>query len=288
MGTIRDYFESDSKEMNVKHSLSMYSPSGVEIGHTIDFKVHLLIDAHSKYISIFSGKEVDFRALLKHLENHDLRSCNISNLLGQSENFEFDISVNSGDTVSVKDLVFSNKLMVYVESKLSEEQKSILKSHGKNQGFSVEVRDINYAELRSKTERPLAFISHAKSDGREFSTELANELSRLGCPVWFDEFSLNVGDCLVESIDTGLKNTEKCIFVLSPDFLSNEGWCKYEFKTASMKQIFEKKNIMLLIWHGIQKEDVYEYSAALAGTVGVQSSLGVSQVAKKLSKVLLG
>ncbi len=288
MGTIRDYFESDSKEMNVKNSLSIYSPDGVEIGHTIEFKVHLLIDAHSKYISIYSGNEVDFRALLKHLGNDDLRNCNIANVLGQSEKFELDVSVNGGETVSVKDLAFSSKAMVYVELKLTDEQKLVLKSHGKSQGLNVEIRDINYAESRSKTERPLAFISHAKSDSRDFSINLANELSRLGCPVWFDEFSLNVGDCLVESIDSGLKNTDKCIFVLSPDFLSNDGWCKYEFKTASMKQIFEKRNIMLPIWHGIQKEDVYEYSAALAGTVGIQSSLGAPQVAKKLSKVLLG
>lgn len=287
MGTVRDYFESDSREMSVGNSLSVFSPQGKEIGHTIECKVYLLIDAHSKYISIYSGKEVAFQALLKHLESPIIRECNIPALLGQSKEFEMDISSNGGDVVSPMNLSFSKKVIIYVASKLSEQHKYTLKQHGNVQGLNIEIRDTKYADERTRKDRPLAFISHSKNDSRDFSIKLANELSRLGCPVWFDEYSLNIGDSLVESIDAGLKTTDKCIFVLSPEFLANEGWCKYEFRTASMKQIFEKRSIMLPIWHGIQKEDVYEYSAALVDTVGLDSSLGVAQIATKISKVLL-
>lgn len=282
MGTLKDYFESDSKEPNIRYALSIFSSQGIELGHTITFKIHLLIDAHSKYLSIYSGNNVDLEALSLHLKNQNLRNCDIAKLLGQDDKMY--IAMND---VSLKDLVFTKKLILYVEQKLTNDQKNILISHGKSQGFIIEIRDINYAEARSKTERPLAFISHAKSDSREFARNLAIELSRLGCPVWFDEYSMRVGDSLVESIEAGLKETDKCIFILSPDFLANEGWCKHEFKTASMKQIFEKRNIMLPIWHGVTKEDVYKYSATLADTVGVQSSLGKEQVAKIMSEILL-
>ncbi|MCK4744355.1 MAG: toll/interleukin-1 receptor domain-containing protein [Sulfuriflexus sp.] len=288
MGTVRDYYESDNRDISAQNALSIYSPQGIEIGHTISVKVHPMVEAHSKYISIYSGKEVAFEALIKHLENEIIRACDINGLMGQKESADMEISINGGDVVSAKDLVFSKKTILYVDCELSDDRKNLLKSHGESQGLRIEVRDTSYADERSKKERPLAFISHSKNDSRDFSIKLANELSRLGCPVWFDEYSLNIGDSLVESIDAGLKVTDKCIFVLSPEFLANEGWCKYEFKAASMKQIFEKKNIMLPIWHGIRKEDVYEYSAALVDTVGLDSSLGVTQIATKISKVLLG
>jgi len=282
MGTLKDYFESNSKEPNIRHALSIFSPQGIELGHTITFKIHLLIEAHSKYLSIYSGSNVELDALSVHLKNQNLRTCDIAKLLGQDDKMY--IAMND---VSLKDLVFTKKLILYVEKKLTKEQINILISHGESEGFKIEVRDINYAEAKSKTERPLAFISHAKSDSSEFAIKLANSLSRLGCPVWFDEYSMKIGDSLVESIEAGLKETEKCIFILSPDFLANEGWCKHEFKSASMKQIFEKRNIMLPIWHGVNSEDVYQYSAILADTVGVQSSLGEEQVAKKISEILL-
>ena len=282
MGTLKDYFESDSKEPNIKHSLFIFSPEGIVLGHKITFKIHMLTEAHSKYLSIYSGSDVSLDALNFHLTNHNLRNCDIAKLLGQND--KMTIAMNG---VSLFELVFTKKLILYIEQKLTDEQKVKLISHGESQGFKIEIRDINYAEKRSKTERPLAFISHAKSDSREFAKKLANELSRLGCPVWFDEYSMKIGDSLVESIESGLKETDKCIFILSPDFLANEGWCKHEFKTASMKQIFEKRNIMLPVWHGVNADDVYEYSAILADTVGVQSSLGEQQIAQKISEILL-
>ena len=282
MGTLIDYFESDSKAMNIANALSLYSPQGIEIGHKITFKIHLLTDAHSKYLSVYANSTVDLDAIYVHLKNQNLRNCDIAKLLGQSDEMHMDVN-----GVSVKDLVFTNKLILYIERKLTDLQKNNLISHGNLQGFTMEIRDTAYSEARSETDHPLAFISHAKSDGREFSVKLVNELSRKGCPVWFDEYSLTVGDSLIESIEAGLKKTDKCIFILSPDFLSNEGWCKHEFKTASMKQIFEKKNVMLPIWHGVNSGDVYQYSSILADILGIDSSIGAKKVANTLSKILL-
>lgn len=282
MGTLTDYFEADCKGPSISHTLSAFSPQSINYIQTITYKIHILTEAHSKYLSIYSGSDVDLNALSFHLQNQNLRTCNITKLLNQSDDFYIEMN-----GVSLKDLVFTKKLILYVEKKLTSEQIKLLHLKGESQGFKIEVRDINYAEKRSRTEHPLAFISHAKSDSREFAIKLANSLSRLGCPVWFDEYSMQVGDSLVESIEAGLKETDKCIFILSPDFLANEGWCKHEFKTASMKQIFEKSNIMLPVWHGVASEDVYQYSTILADTIGLQSSLGEEQVAKKLVEVLL-
>lgn len=288
MGTVADYFASDCTGMNIRNQLQLFTPQGECIGQTITLKIHLLIDAHSKYLSIYAGSEVAFPALLKHLEHPDLRSCNVLALMGQNKDAAMSIGVHQGRQVSVNDLVFSRKLLLYVAWRLSEEEKRQLNSHAESVGFIAEIRDLAYAEYRARSDRPLAFISHAKSDSRKLAVDLAGALSGNGCPVWFDEFSLKVGDSLLDSITQGLRSTDKCIIVLSPDFLANEGWCKYEFKTAAMIQIVERRDVFLPVWHGVTKEMVYEYNPLLAEVVGISTDeLKLGEVAKRISKVLL-
>ncbi|PCI33847.1 MAG: hypothetical protein COB54_02280 [Alphaproteobacteria bacterium] len=288
MGTVLDYYESDNKTLSMNTKLSLYSPSGVEIGQTIRVKVHLLSEACSKFISIYSGAEVHISALEKHLEFPAINGCDLNKLMGQKENMSFEMSLHGGDMVSEKTMLFSKKIIIYVDLELLVKESVHLQNHGKSQGLNIEIRDVKYANERSKTERPLAFISHSKKDSRDFAINLANKLAAKGCPVWFDEYSLNVGDSLIESIERGMKITDKCILVLSPEFLADEGWCKHEFKTASMKQIFEKRKVMLPIWSGVQKQDVYDYSPALVDTFGLDtSSHSIEVMVDKLSKVLL-
>ena len=103
MGTLKDYFESDSKEPNIRHTLSILSPQGIELGHTITYKIHLLIEEHSKYLSIYSDSNVELDALFFHLKNQNLRTCDIAKLLGQDDKMY--ITVNG---VSVKDMISNN------------------------------------------------------------------------------------------------------------------------------------------------------------------------------------
>ena len=107
------------------------------------------------------------------------------------------------------------------------------------------------------------------------------------CPVWFDEFSLKVGDNLRESIERGLKECRKCIIVLSPYFLSNNGWTKAEFDSIYTREIIEKKNVMLPVWRNVTKEEVYDYSPKLANIFAVSSALGIATMAGKIYKVVM-
>ena len=94
----------------------------------------------------------------------------------------------------------------------------------------LSIRDREYARKRSASEKPLAFISHDSRDKDGLLRQLAHEMVRLLCPVWYDEYSLKVGDSrLRANIEKGLKEARKCIIILSPNFLSNEGWSKAEF-----------------------------------------------------------
>ena len=51
------------------------------------------------------------------------------------------------------------------------------------------------------------FISHASEDKSEFVRALSRQLRAFGVKVWYDEFSLKVGDSLSRSLDKGLANS---------------------------------------------------------------------------------
>jgi hypothetical protein len=61
------------------------------------------------------------------------------------------------------------------------------------------------------------FISHASEDKEDFVRPLAETLQQLGVKVWYDEFTLKVGDSLRRKIDSGLEtlNTVPLFFQLT-------------------------------------------------------------------------
>ena len=66
------------------------------------------------------------------------------------------------------------------------------------------------------------FISHASEDKEEVARPLYEALTTTGCRVWYDEFSLKIGDSLRRSIDRGISNSRFGIVILSENFLAKE------------------------------------------------------------------
>ena len=79
-----------------------------------------------------------------------------------------------------------------------------------------------------------------------------------------------------------MKEAQKCVIVLSPNFLSNEGWARAEFDSIFTREILERRNVILPVWHNVGFDEVYEYSPRLADKLGLASSLGVKEVARAL------
>ena len=140
---------------------------------------------------------------------------------------------------------------------------------------------------RSKWEKPLAFISHDSRDKEAVAKPIALYLQRFLCPVWYDEFSLKIGDSLRDSIEKGLKECKKCILVLSPNFLSNKGWTKKEFDSIFTREILEEQKLVLPVWFNVSKKDVYEYSPSLLNVKGADwNSLGEEEVCRQIHNVI--
>lgn len=129
------------------------------------------------------------------------------------------------------------------------------------------------------------FISHASEDKEELVRPLAQMLKKNRVEVWYDEFSLKLGDSLRGSIDIGLTKSRYGIVILSKNFF-NKGWPQWELDGLVQRQINAKANLILPIWHGVTKEDLIEYSPSLADKVAVSSDKGLDHITTELLKMI--
>jgi hypothetical protein len=125
-----------------------------------------------------------------------------------------------------------------------------------------------------------AFICHASEDKEGFVRPLAESLSQRGLAVWYDDFTLPVGDSLRRSIDRGLSRSRFGIVILSPAFFVKE-WPQRELDGLVAREIDGRK-VILPVWHGVTFEEVQRYSPTLADRVAAKSSEGLEGVVRKL------
>jgi len=128
------------------------------------------------------------------------------------------------------------------------------------------------------------FISHASEDKNDIARPLASALSKHGLRVWFDEFTLVLGDSLRQSIDHGLRNSRFGIVILSPWFFKKD-WPQKELDgLVSLER--RGRKVILPIWHKVNADDVLRYSTILAGKLAVPTSIGLEHVVEQLLKAI--
>lgn len=110
-------------------------------------------------------------------------------------------------------------------------------------------------------------------------------LSRHHLEIWFDEFTLEVGDGLRRSIERGLANSRFGIVVLSSAFFS-KGWPERELDGLVAREIDENRRLVLPIWHGVTRADLVRVWPTLADVYAVDSAMGVAKVCEALLKKL--
>lgn len=130
------------------------------------------------------------------------------------------------------------------------------------------------------------FISHASEDKMDVARPLADNLRDFGYDVWYDEYSLRLGDSLREEIDRGLAECDYGLVVISRAFLSKK-WPKQELAGLVARETGsrEEGNIILPIWHGVTEEEVRSYSPTLADRVAVSTMSGLTNVIEEINRV---
>lgn len=155
------------------------------------------------------------------------------------------------------------------------------------------VRDFERGRQREKQLAPRygedggqldVFISHASEDKDSFVRPLAEALTKRGVRVWFDEYSLKLGDSLTRSIDQALSRAKFGVVVLSPAFFSKE-WTQKELGGLVSRE-FDGHKIILPIWHNLSSGDVRAYSPTLSDRFAVSSAEGLTRVVDKIMEAL--
>jgi hypothetical protein len=275
MASLHEYFVRDgSQNLTTQQSWTLTRPDGSSIGEAVA-RLHLDFDANAKYISFYipALDEVDCPEVI--LLNA------LPDILSWRDNFVWSTGFES-ERMEARDLVFTGRVYLYSEQPVAYEPKKRMLAEAKAQRLNLVFRSIEYITDRNKWEKPRAFVSHDSRDKTEIAEPLVVELQKSMCPVSYDEFSLKVGDSLRESIEKGLKECSKCIFILTPNFLSNGGWSKREYDSIFTRELVEGRNVILPVWHSVSRGDVYKYSPILADRYAVQWCIGVEVVARKL------
>ena len=127
------------------------------------------------------------------------------------------------------------------------------------------------------TEACDVFICHASADKSSFVRPLAEALRRLGIAVWYDEFSLDVGDSVSEQIDKGIAAARFGIVVISRAFIGRP-WPEHELRGLVSRDVEQDLRI-LPIWHGVSKRQVSEWSPSLSDKFAIDTQRDDAQEA---------
>lgn len=122
------------------------------------------------------------------------------------------------------------------------------------------------------------FISHASEDKPLVAAPLAHYFRSVGFKIWYDDFSLRVGDSILGEINRGLGDSDFGIVILSPAFFSKP-WPKREL-AALIATAGDGR--VLPVWHQVTAADVAHASPILADIKAVSTAIGLNAVAESL------
>lgn len=280
MATLREYFTKDlANALSVDFSwqTSDASPQDIPV------KVGIELYSGARFVAYYIPKNPGYLGICASLIENLNEAIKKSNDVQTTTGFIGDRNVG---LVGSNHCVVANRVYVYLEDEPNDADASVLDQLCKSKGLWLTMRSLGYLKRKMELEKPVAFISHDSRDKAEVAGPIAVGLQKLMCPVWYDKFSLRVGDHLRESIERGLKEAKKCVLVLSPNFFSNNGWTKTEFKPIFTREILEQKSVVLPVWYKVTAKDVYDYSPSLADRVGLNWDRGVDEVIRHLYRAI--
>ncbi|MDO8981331.1 MAG: toll/interleukin-1 receptor domain-containing protein [Afipia sp.] len=283
MATLFEYFLKDfSRDLSIEKKWQIRNKqNGSEV--EVNARIYLDFNANAKYVAFYIPAYADAvfpEALVMNSLHEILEVPNTT------------VGVNVGfadlpdDHMEGKDLNFAGRVFFYCEREPQIELKNQFLKEALSNGIRVIFRSEEYLKRRNALEKPQAFISHDSRDKADIAGPLAIQLQKFMCPVWYDEFSLKVGDSLRAGIEAGLRESPKCILILTPNFLSNSGWGKREYDSIFTRELVENKQVILPVWVGVSASDVFRYSPILADRLAVDWSLGIEEVARRLMRAL--
>lgn len=264
--TLQNCFNNDFKFLSLDSVVNMTlvdNKNAYSEKIAINQKVVVPTDGATRFLVFYLPKSNFTSLACKELINY------YEEAIVKSNDLDCIIRMQGEISIGIHNVVYSKKIYLYTEDEITEGDIEILNEIALKKELYITFRNQEYLKKKMENNKPLAFISHDSRDKDLIARPLAHGLSNRLCSVWYDEFSLNIGDSLRESIEKGIKEAKKCILILTPNFLNNPGWGKKEFDSIFTREMICNEKIIIPIWYGVTKRDIYEYSPALADTLAL-------------------
>jgi hypothetical protein len=87
------------------------------------------------------------------------------------------------------------------------------------------------------------FICHASEDW-QIADSIANSLRERGFAIWYDRWSLRVGDSIIDKINQGIGHCRFMVVIFSKNS-TEKSWCMREMNAALQKQLRDKGILIL-------------------------------------------
>lgn len=140
------------------------------------------------------------------------------------------------------------------------------------------------AEEASTIPRFDVFVCHASEGKDAIARPLAEGLRALDVRVWYDEFSLRVGDSLWETINRGLAESRYGVVILSPAFVAKR-WPRDELRGLVAAGPDGSRRILPVL-HDFTIQQVKDHFPILGDTVALDSGDGVDTVVAAVADFL--
>lgn len=267
MPSILEYFQNDFKDLSIDTTITVgFQKKDLMTNDITEHKVEVKqrlqhgSDSSTRLFTFYVPDSDDSAFICQTIIN-DLEKWK-----KQADGFDTIGGFTGDKSIGTHSSVYSNRLFFYTEKQLYTDELANLDKLAKEKQLYITFRSHDYLDKRIELQKPFAFISHDSGDKELIARPLANGLNSRLCFVWYDEFSLKVGESLRESIEKGIKEAKKCVLILTPNFLNNPGWGKKEFNSIFTREMIMDERVVLPIWFNVSKEDVYNYSPSLADT----------------------
>lgn len=130
------------------------------------------------------------------------------------------------------------------------------------------------------------FISHASEDKISVVEPLAKALKDDFClRVWYDKWTLRIGDSLRQKIDEGLANSRYGVVVLSPSFF-NKRWPQSELDGLFQREILGGTKVILPVIHEMTIDEVCKHSHLISGKLALDTAIGIQEIARQIAEVI--
>lgn len=271
MPILQEYFQNDFKDLSLDRDITVTVK--IQDNSTEEISEHIIVAKQR----LQQSSDSSVRFFIFYIPETPFTFGVCSTLLNDLDKWKEqadDIVVIPGfvsdKTIGTHSIIYSDRIYIYSERQLSDDEIAQLEEIAKMKSLYITLRSQDYLAEKSRIEKPLAFISYDNRNKELIAKPLANGLNSRLCYVWYDEYSLKVGDSLRESIEKGIKEAKKCILILTPEFLKNSGWTKKEFNSIFTREMIFDEKIVLPIWFNVKKEEIFEYSPSLADTFALQ------------------